>query len=519
MFQRIHLRRACALAPLLLLTSALAGDGPASVEWPDTPVARCAKAHFEAHNAEGDEAMRQYLLRHRSPESLEETSLEDRLREFRSIRNQVGTLEVEDVRAESDFSADVIAKSKALGMWLRFQFEVEKDPPHHIIKFEGRPTRPPEGTVAQYSDWVSLRDLAEQVRSRMKAPALAVAVVHGRKVVDKAVVGVREYARSEAVQPDDRFHLGSVTKSFTSTMIGKLVEDKVLRWDTTIGEALPDMVMRDEYRDVRLEQVLQHRGGIPSWSSLDEFDAAPGADWQLARRHGRKQVVERVLLDEPAATPGTRMVYSNAGYVVAAYMAERASKRSWEDLIRSMVFGPLDLKTAGFGWPATDARPDQPRGHFGVPPNQRVQQIGEHGLGDFDLGTYYAPAGDVHCSIDDLARYASFHLEGLRGKDGVLKASTIRRLHTPPDANGSMKYAAGWGIKQTDSGEPVHWHNGSAGTFFALVFIYPQSDLAVVIATNAGMNASAYVEKMAYKIYKRVTGDTVAAGSDSVKQD
>ena len=135
----------------------------------------------------------------------------------------------------------------------------------------------------------------------------------------------------------------------------------------------------------------------------------------------------------------------------------------------------------------------------------RVQKIGEHGLGDFDIGTYAAPAGDVSCSIEDLARYASFHLQGLQGQDGAIKAKTIRRLHTASASDtGKRRYASGWCLSETDSGEPTHFHNGSAGTFFALLYIYPESDLAIVIATNVGIQASSYVEEMADVIHQRM---------------
>ena len=492
---------ACALCVIIFASAAPAA--PTSIDWPDTPAARCAKARFQAQNAPGDDAMRAYLLRYRSPVSLEKTSLEDRLKKFHSFRDQIGLLEVGEVRDQGKLAIDVIAKSKSLSIWLKFHFELEEQAPHYLRQMEARPTNPPSETVGEYDPRTKLRDLAEQVRKDMKAPALAVAVVRGGKIVEKAAVGIREYGRNDPVRIDDRFHIGSVTKSFTSTMIGKLVEDRLLSWDTTIGQALPDVDMQDEYRAVTLEQILHHRGGIPPIPESDEFDTSTIKDWQAKRQRGRQLLLERVLSEKPAVTPGTTMVYSNAGYVVAASMAERASGRTWEDLIRSTVFKPLGMTTAGFGWPATKEQPDQPRGHFGAPPDVRVQKIGQHGLGDFDIGTYCAPAGDVSCSIEDLARFASFHLRGLHGQDGVLKAKTIQRLHTPSASDtGKKRYASGWGLSETDSGEPIHWHNGSAGTFFALVFIYPESNLAVAIATNAGIRASAYVEKMADVIWQ-----------------
>ncbi len=92
------------------------------------------------------------------------------------------------------------------------------------------------------------------------------------------------------------------------------------------------------------------------------------------------------------------------------------------------------------------------------------------------------------------------HLQGLRGKDGILKADTIRRLHTPPGkSDAAFGYACGWVVQRTASGEPVHWHNGSVGTFYARATIYPECDLAVVCAMNIG-----YGESAAYALTQRI---------------
>ena len=58
-----------------------------------------------------------------------------------------------------------------------------------------------------------------------------------------------------------------------------------------------------------------------------------------------------------------------------------------------------------------------------------------------------APAGRVHCSLDDLARFAMFHLQP--ATNGLLKPETLARLHTPPAAR-RADYACGWVVLQRD---------------------------------------------------------------------
>jgi hypothetical protein len=73
---------------------------------------------------------------------------------------------------------------------------------------------------------------------------------------------------------------------------------------------------------------------------------------------------------------------------------------------------------------------------------------------------------------------------------GPLAPQLVRALHEPPNDGRTLgpdgnSYAMGWGLRNQD-GQVVHWHNGSAGQFFAQVDLYPDDDLAIVVMCNAG---------------------------------
>ena len=118
-------------------------------------------------------------------------------------------------------------------------------------------------------------------------------------------------------------------------------------------------------------------------------------------------------------------------------------------------------------------------GHLGSPPDLRVQEGADYPLGDID---YIGPAGNVHCSIRDLARFAAFHLRGLQGLDGALEAETIRRI-----------WASSGG---------VHCMLGSGGSFFAMVALLPEQDRAVVAVANVGLAAWPHFERMRDAIFR-----------------
>ena len=479
-------------------------SGNKEVAWPDTRAGHWAKAYVEAYNTPGKDSLRRFVREHFSDSYLRENPLERVVSDHFQTRGMLNKLEVHSVTVEGEFIVRVIVPARPHG-WAAFRIELSPKPPHDITNLRIGPAPEPAAktrTAKDYTEWQNLRDLVEQVRHDAGTPAIVVAIVRGGQIVEKAASGVRRFDRSDRVQIGDRFHLGSVAKSFTATMIGRLVEDGVLRWGMTIDQALGDIPMRSEYRSVTLEQLLQHRGGVPAMVSSGEF--AEGFKPGRPPVKARAALVRQVLTEKPFK-PG-EYSYSNAGYVVVGYMAERAARRSWEELMRSLVFEPLELRSAGFRWPTTDDRPDQPLGHVGTPPSLNVQHSGE----DLSGEDYYGPAGSVHCSIEDLARYAAFHLQGLRGIDGVLKAETVRRLHTPAPGE---QYMGGWVVHKEEEGERRDGHEGTAGTFFAMVQLYPNEDLAVVAAANIGPPAAPYLRKMRDAIHRRMKDKSCVSGT------
>jgi CubicO group peptidase (beta-lactamase class C family) len=327
----------------------------------------------------------------------------------------------------------------------------------------------------------------EVIRKKHDLPALAVVVVKDGQICDRAAVGVRKSGESTPVTTNDVFHVGSCTKSMTATLTALLIEGGQLRWDTTIADVFPELKgkMDKQYEAVTVEQLLTHRGGVPG--------APPAAAWKRAwEQKGtptqqRREFIEAVLSQPPAAAPGTKMIYSNQGYAIVGAMLEKLSGTAWEALITERLFKPLHMDSAGFGPPGTIGAIDQPWGHtrkllVTVP----LQQ---------DNPPAIAPAGRVHCSLDDLARFTLFHLQ--RGQTGgLLKSKTLDRLHTPPEGG---DYACGWVVvKRSWAGGNALMHNGSNTMWYVVMWLAPERNFSVVVATNvAGSDAEQGCDEVA----------------------
>ncbi|HYE02801.1 MAG TPA: serine hydrolase domain-containing protein [Phycisphaerales bacterium] len=379
-------------------------------------------------------------------------------------------------------------------------FARRPDPAINLRSLTAPPSAAPAPVPGVPAD---LADLLEPIRAKHKLPALAGAIVTGRELAALGAVGVRRAGGSEPVTRDDLWHLGSDTKAMTATMLAVLVEQGTLRWDSTVGEVFKDLPMDDGWRAVTLEQLLRNRGGAPA--DLDK-DGLWGRLWQFKGppREARLELV-RGVLKHPPGQVGT-FVYSNAGYAIAGAMAEQVTGSAWEDLMRERLFAPLGMTSVGFGAPGTPERVDQPRGH------RRGKPVEPGPLGDNPPAI--GPAGTVHCSISDWARFVALHLEGPHGRGpgggaALLKPESFARLHAIDPGPGDP-YAMGWLVTERPwaKGEGgtgrVLTHAGSNTMWYCVAWVAPERDFAVLVATNQGDGrAPRACDEAAGKLFER----------------
>jgi len=318
-----------------------------------------------------------------------------------------------------------------------------------------------------------LAALMSEVRARRHFPG-GVALVARRGVpVAAAAVGVRREDGDEAVTLDDRFHLGSATKPVNATMIATLVDAGLLEWESTLEEMFPEWPIHRALRGVTLAQLLSHHAGLAGFRNEAELEAAPKLYGD--ERAQRAQFTQWLLMQKPEYPPGTRYLYSNAGITVAAAAAERAADRPWERLMRERVFGPLGMKSAGFGWPAYD-HPHEPWGHR----LDGTKLYPHDPRGSYQMGAVMNPAVNMHVSVKDLGRFLDDQARGLAGMPGLLRPATYARMHAlQPEGS-----ALGWMVGERD-GAITSAHGGSAETFQAIVMIFHDDGLEVALLINS----------------------------------
>ena len=317
-------------------------------------------------------------------------------------------------------------------------------------------------------------DLGPLLRSHLektKFPGLAASVVRGTNIVAAGATGVRKVGSNEKITVDDKFHIGSCTKSITALLAVFLDREGIIRLTNRVGETLRDWKIPDRAADISLKQLLQNRSGLGSKPDEKIWRRAFLDSGESPAQ--RRRFLEAFLAAPLAAEPGAKYIYSNHGYSLAGAMLETAAKKSWEDLVGDRIFKRISLKSAGFGPPSISGEVDQPWGH--VLENGKVNAK-EPG----DNPRAIAPAGAVHMSILDCARYAAFHLAVARGEIAELREYRDELYDAP-----SGDYALGWVVdKRPWAKGKVITHAGSNTMFFTVIWIAPERNFACVVSTN-----------------------------------
>ena len=270
-------------------------------EFPDTPVGKRASDYFAAFNSNDPETIRQFARAQWTSEALKQLPAQEQVTFHQNLWQQARRLTPHSILVHKPQNLAILAHSEEGDMWLKVELWVAPEPPHKLTGLQLLPSTPPELAKKKYDDWKTLKELLATVCQDAGSPGGAAAVIAGDKIVDQAVWGTRQFGKNEPIHIDDRFHIGSVTKSMTATMIATLIEQKKINLNTTVGSILKDVEMLPQYRHVTVEQLLQHRAGIEPQLTFNEAEMNRLVNLPGTRTEQRTAYLKEVLQMKPVA--------------------------------------------------------------------------------------------------------------------------------------------------------------------------------------------------------------------------
>jgi CubicO group peptidase (beta-lactamase class C family) len=325
-------------------------------------------------------------------------------------------------------------------------------------------------------------------------PGVALGVVSGGEE-ETAGLGVTSVDNPLEVTADTLFQIGSIGKTFTATLVMRLVEEGKLELDVPVRDYLPDFRLSDEQAaaGATIRHLLTHTGG---WVG-DYFDDFGWGDDALAR------MVERVG-ELPQLTPlGEVWSYNNSGFYVLGRVIEVLTERTFEEAMRDLVLDPLGLEHAYYFMDDVITR------RF-VVGHELDESEGTIVARPWPVGRAAHSAGGIVTSVRELLRYARFWIEG----GDVLRRESMNEMLRPQVEVGGNVDAVGlaWMLMSIEGVRLIGHGGGTKGQISWLAFA-PEQQFALAVVTNhqRGGVVADRVAEAAYEAYLGVREPELSA--------
>lgn len=337
-------------------------------------------------------------------------------------------------------------------------------------------------------------------------PGGIVLVVHKESVAYEKAFGYADLYVDDLKTPSTKpirvrtgtiFDVASISKLFTATAVMQLVEKKKIALDDPVALYLPSFKTNGKEK-VTIRQLLSHTSGLPASIPLHQVP-------------GDKQArIDAALQARLIAEPGTKMIYSDLGYIILGELVQNVSGMPLDQYMDKHIFQPLHMKSTMYRPPyylkKRIASTEFQR------KNQRGLVWGEvHDENAWALGGVVGHAG-LFSTAEDLGRFALAHLnQGQLHGHRILQADTVQemtRIQTPHIADAFR--GLGWELNQdwymgSFAGTETFGHTGFTGSS---LFIDRQREVIVIILTNrvhptrTGPNVSEVRKEIANAVFR-----------------
>ncbi|WP_299440658.1 serine hydrolase domain-containing protein [uncultured Aquimarina sp.] len=160
------------------------------------------------------------------------------------------------------------------------------------------------------------------------------------KQVYKNSIGYLDLENTIKANEKTKYRIGSITKTFTATMIMQLVDEKKLSLETLLSDYFPEVSNANK---ITIEHMLRHRSGLFNLTEDENF-----MKWMLVP-NTRKQMMDRIVKRKVDFQPDEKTTYSNTNYLLLSYIAEEIEGKTYAEILESRIIKPLGLKRTGYG--------------------------------------------------------------------------------------------------------------------------------------------------------------------------
>lgn len=281
-----------------------------------------------------------------------------------------------------------------------------------------------------------------------------VAVAQNGKTIYKKAIGKADVETGKDANTDSKYRIGSISKTFTATLIFKAIDEKKLTLEESINKYFPNVKNADK---ITVGNLLNHRSGIFNLTNDPNY-----LKWNTAVK-SRAELINMINASASNFAPDSKAEYSNSNYILLSIILEKIYKKTYSALLIEKIINPLQLKNTYYGTKINLANNEVNSYAFtGVWLKQPETDM------SIPLG-----AGAIVSNPSDLNTFIAALLNGK-----LVSAQSLEKMKT-------IKDNYGMGLTRVPFYDHTGFgHGGAIDGFTSLLFYFPTDQLAVAITSN-----------------------------------
>jgi CubicO group peptidase (beta-lactamase class C family) len=310
---------------------------------------------------------------------------------------------------------------------------------------------------------------ADSIRVKYNIPELNYAVVSSDSILEIQSLGYQRINSNYKAKIDDKFRLGSLTKTVTSYLAAVLVQEGKIKWETKFFDLYPELKAKSNpnFYNFTLQDFITFRAQLATWSYGNETPTQK--EIKGNNQQQRYEFIAWFFKQDPLISQKQDVYWSNPSYVAAGLMLEKATGKSYETLVQEL--GRSLAVDFDFGQPNVKDI-NQPWGH-----DEELKP--EAPALNYKLN-WLSSAGNINVSLPDYCKFIQMQLQGLQGKSKLFTAEEFDKMHY-----GLSEFSFAWQSEFDKKGVLQYsFHNGNPGTFLTKVYICKSINKAFIIFAN-----------------------------------
>lgn len=439
-----------------------------------------------------DEFVR-FIDRHYTKSLLEQDTAIDRAGgQARAYLDSRG-FEIRSIERSSAREITVLAQATLTGLWNRLTMKVEANPPYAITEYTRQRIHPPAGSQRRLTE----RELVLEIKAFMNRLAAADAfsgtllVAKDGKPVFETVQGMASKAYKVPNRLDTKLNLASIGKVFTATAIMQLVEKGKLSLSDTVGKVLPDYPNKEVAGKVTIDHLLSHTSG------MGDIHGAKYAALISSLRQVRDYLP--LFVNDPLSfVPGSKMQYSNAGYILLGAIIEKVTDENYFDYVRGHIFKPSGMVDTDYFETDLDT-PNLATGYTNW--IERGDDYQDFVLGQRRNTLHYGgikgnPQGGPFSTVDDLLRFSAALRDNKLVSAKSLDLMTTNKVFFRKYAADDIYYGYGFELENIDGKRVIGHTGGDLGVSCALEWFPDSGNYTVVVLSNYDRGGIITIDKL-----------------------